>query len=396
MSKLFFITSTYPDLSAGGAIIRKSQVELFREANIQTWVIVPNYYSNKNIVDATSKICQISAGSKLNYFNEVLQKAGIIEDAHKVWISNTVNFLVDKVKPCDIVFCVSGGQLETFIIGSQLKAITGCRYIANLHDPIINATAKGKKIRLKSSNFPHVNRDRVEKKYLRNVDYIFTCSRDYKEILKDKYPELRNKVQNSYFGYITSYSPSFVKEEKLFMPLRIGYGGNMGKEQSPELLGMVAEKMMNVEAYFFGNISNNHYLKASHKNVTIKEHLKQVEFLEYMYANIDIAFLSLVGDLSTLCIPSKLYEYINLELPMIAVVGGDAARIVSEYGIGVVCEYSESSVEQAILRFMEPGFYLECLYNIKNVKELWSMSNQSRKMLEKVASLVTTDNIGKV
>ena len=59
------------------------------------------------------------------------------------------------------------------------------------------------------------------------------------------------------------------------------------------------------------------------------------EFLKFMIENIDIGFVSLANDYLGACVPSKIYEYINLGLPIIgALPNGDGLDIINKNNYG--------------------------------------------------------------
>lgn len=390
MGSVYFITTAYPGIAGygGGALIRKGEVEILRQNGFDTWVIIPDKSIKQSIIDNEEKIIRIAFKQKKHLLKVIMQKAGVIEDAGIDWINNVVEYLQNHIKTSDIVFCVTGGGLDTVIAGSKLKKISQCKFLVNFHDPVINSHVYGKKIRLKSSTFFHVNRDQVEKKYLHNVDCIITSSASYEAAILDKYPQLlQGKTQTFHFGYIKNFQPQTEKRKTFFFPIKIGYGGNMGMEQSPEILAKVVSRMDDVQAYFLGDIQNNKYLRKPIRNVHCIDSLNHEQYLAYMYQNIDIAFLSLDGDLSALCVPSKLYEYINLGIPIIAVVKGDACKIVIENGIGIVCDYDEIAIRDAIIQMKDPQVYKKYFDAIAIHKEHWSMKMQSVKMIEKIKQI---------
>ena len=390
MGKVYFITRTYPGVSGigGGALIRVGQVETFRENGLDTWIIAPNFSSSENIKDEEKKILLYPFNTKLHLLYSLLDKLGLIEDYYSNWISNSLKELTSIVQKNDIVFCTSGGELGSIILGSKLKKITGCSFVINFHDPILYAKAFGKKVKLKGSRFFHVCKDKTEALYLENADFIYTSSDVYKKALCKKYPLLKGKIRNSYFGYIKEYNGTVDNEPKIKRPICIAYGGSMGIEQSPEILAKAVAEMDGVNAYFFGDISSNEYLKKPIRNVHIMKHLPYEEYLAFLNENIDMTFLSLDGDLSEFCVPSKLFEYINLGIPMIAAVAGDAARIISEKNFGIACEYDEKSVRKAIEHLALTENYTQAWESLKKEKFEWAMSNQLKPLVNQLQKLI--------
>ncbi len=389
MGKVYFITRTYPGVSGvgGGALIRVGQVETFRENGLDTWVIAPNFSSSENIIDEEKKILLFPFNTKRHLLYSLLDKLGLIEDYYSNWISNSLKELSKIVQKNDVVLCTSGGELGSIILGSKIKKIIGCRFIVNFHDPVLYAKAFGKKVKLKGSRFFHVSKDKTEALYLENADYIYTSSDVYKQALCTKYPLIKEKIKNTYFGYIKEYNVPVCNKRKMKRPICIAYGGSMGKEQSPEILAKVVSEMNGVNAFFFGDISSNEFLKKPIRNVHIMKHLPYEEYLTFLNENIDMTFLSLDGDLSEFCVPSKLFEYINLGIPMIAAVAGDAARIISENNFGIACEYDEKSVRKAIEDLALNENYVKSCESLKKEKLVWSMTNQLKPLINQLQIL---------
>ena len=67
-------------------------------------------------------------------------------------------------------------------------------------------------------------------------------------------------------------------------------------------------------------------------------------FMSYLKNEADVGFLSLVDNISNYCVPSKLYEYINIGLPILAVINGDTKEIVNSNNLGVVCDNTRESI----------------------------------------------------
>ena len=93
--------------------------------------------------------------------------------------------------------------------------------------------------------------------------------------------------------------------------------------------------------YYIGNSKNYEPLN------------KNIHFVdEFMCENIDIGFLSLVKDYYGACVPSKLYEYLNLEVPIIAALPeGDALDIINTKSYGKACIYDDIKGLKNIIKF---------------------------------------------
>ena len=108
-----------------------------------------------------------------------------------------------------------------------------------------------------------------------------------------------------------------------------------------------------------------------------------------MCENIDIGFVSLTNKYYGACIPSKIYEYINLGLPMIGALPlGDGKDMINnmEYGIAVNFE-SIDKISQAIKKFEDKAYLDDKKNNIIKDKMKWNMKNtilEINKLLKKL------------
>jgi hypothetical protein len=156
----------------------------------------------------------------------------------------------------------------------------------------------------------------------------------------------------------------------------------MGEEQQPELLYRIFsafDKPENLEIYFIGNSENYKPLKGiQHKQVKFINYLPHVEFLEFMMENIDVGFVSLSNDYLGACVPSKIFEYINLEIPMIgALPDGDGKDIINDFGDGVACKYHDiAGLVEATKKFLDPLYFQYIKSNLSRDKDSWAMKSK--------------------
>ena len=377
--KIYFLTrSLYPYQKAGGGQIRLGQITFLKEFAWDITVIMPNYGQNKlKIVDHTIQI-------PLNYNIRLashLERIGFYEDYLDNWIKNAFDYLKEKVKKDDIVFATSGGELGMIKLGSLLKKELGCRFIVNYHDPLAYSLVNNLKL---NSKF-HISREKSEYKYLKNSDLIVTSSKLNQYSLIDKYPKWKNKIVNNYFGYIKQV---LLKPKKNRLELSIAYVGNMGNLQTPEILYEAYTRLdskENIKIYFIGDSKNYKPLKGiTDTNIVFIDYLPHEKFLEFMNNNIDIGFVSLTSDYLGACVPSKIYEYINLGLPMIgALPDGDGKEIINQNGYGISCMYDDiDGLTDAIEKFRDEEFLNQCKNKILADREIWSMKERIKEVDE--------------
>ena len=109
------------------------------------------------------------------------------------------------------------------------------------------------------------------------------------------------------------------------------------------------------------------------------------EFIAEFVAQIGAAFLSLHGDYYSYALPSKIFEYINLEKPVLASgPEGGLKRFVEENAIGYFSHYkSASELASNITRLVKhKGRLSEFGKNVQRIKPNFSTELQTRKLSE--------------
>ena len=354
--------------------MREAAVLILKRKGFKIKVIAPNYYTSKVIDNENYLITPFSE----NKISLVLQHIGIYNDYLDKWVDVSFNYLKDKITKDDILFCSSGDDFGTIILGYKLKIEVGCKFIVNHRDPLYKSKIYNQKLSTKKYNIPHVSREKLEKKVLKSADLIITSSSKYKTALEFKYPKLKNIINNN-FGFIKDFKETAQKTKK--EKFEIIYGGNMGSSQSPEILALAVIDLPNVKATFIGDYKKNKKLYALKDHINLLDTMSHGKYLEYLNENADAGFLSLTNDLSEYCVPSKLYEYINLELPILGYIKGQAKEIIIENKFGYVGNSIED-LKQKIIKLSNRENYNSISSNIKKNKHNWSMDKKLDEILK--------------
>lgn len=374
--KLFFLTRTYPDDKTGGALIRKGQIEHFRKYGYDVWIIAPNYLDKRIIYNQGEKciLYPLRIGIRCTILLEAL---GFCDDYLSNWAKNAAKYLQQYICADDIIFATSGGELGTLSLGAILKNKIGCKLIYNLHDPIGFTHVNGYFLKYYSIFSFHIPRDRIVKRYLLQADAVITSSISYMTFLNSKY-NIKN-IHACYFGYLTESNLHLQK--KVDDIVHIVYGGALSQLQHVDLFIKYAIKNPHIKISVIGNYLQKKNLLIYQDKVAFLHSMPQDEYLTYLSLNADIGFLSLDGPLSDLCIPSKLFEYINLGIPILAIIKGDTARIVEEYEYGVIATFSESSIQNALQLVANNDNRKKWKSNILRDRERWSMDFRIKEFI---------------
>jgi len=380
-TKIYYLTRAYaPYQNGGGALMRNGAVKYLQKLGWDVTVVMPNYGSTELKIENNMLLIPQNYNIKFALYFE---RVRFYEDYFDKWIKGAFEYLKERVNKENIIFATSGGELGMIKLGSLLKNKIGCKFVVNFRDPLDYSIVNGLKLDKKF----HVSREKQEQKYLENSDLIITSSQINQHSLQKKYPTLKEKIVNNYFGYIEKIELDNDNKESS-SKLRIAYVGNMGNLQEPEILYEIYKKLnnSNIEIYFIGNISSNRKLlnirELNDKNIKFIECLPHDKFLEFMSKNIDVGFVSLTSDYLGACVPSKIYEYINLELPMIgALPDGDGKDIINSREYGKAYKYNDiAGLSNAIERFLDFNYLKTIKSNIIRDKERWSMQNRIKEV----------------
>ncbi len=283
-NKIYYITRSYPPYQkGGGSLMRAGAVKHLQELGWNVIVIMPNYgEAEHSLID---NVWKISFPNSIRW-SIILQRIGYYEDYLDPWVRVALNYLKGKVKKNDIVFTTSGSELGTIKLGSLLKANVACKFIVNFRDPLSYSIVGG----VKFENRLHVSREKQEVKYIENADLVITSSCKYRDELKVKYPDLKEKIYNNYFGYINK--TDFLKyNKKESSKLKIAYVGTMTSLQKPEILYEVYNRLNpevknKVQICYIGDVKGYKALQ-NIKDAIFIDSLEHKEFIKFMLENID-------------------------------------------------------------------------------------------------------------
>lgn len=375
MKKIIYITRSYLPDKSGGILMRVATVDLLKKNGYEVEVFTPNYSDN-----------QVKRKNGITYFpivnsrlNVIKQRLGLIEDYMDEWVESAYAYLKEEIDGDDIIFATSGGELGTIKLGVKLKNFLGCKLLINLRDPIDYTRVNGKVLDRKI----HVNRDKIEKKYFLQADFIVTSSESNSNSLKDKYPEFSDKIINNYFGYIKKVELNTelnFKKNKI----KIFYGGIFGSLQKPEMI--IPWIPSNAEVHFIGNYRNYREISKyrTSEGVVFHEEMSHTDFLEFVQSEMDVAYLPLSDDYLGACVPSKLYEYINLGKPIIGILPyGDAFDIINNNQYGIAIHYKETNkIKSCLEKISQEENYLMYRKNILKDKENWGMEVRIKELVD--------------
>jgi hypothetical protein len=364
----------------GGQLIRSAQADLFRELGYRVRVVAPWYGAGEPPADDATLLIPSRMPLRVG---SALQHVGIIDDYLNDWARRTIRQLSGLVGADDLVFASSGGELSCLSVGSKLQRLTGCRYVANLHDPIAYSRVDGVRV----GRWLHVSRDRWEREYLENANLVITSTRAYGAALARKYPALTSRIRHAYFGYVEALP---VVDRRPRRPLQVCYGGTFLRIQSPERLAEVAVEVEGVNAVFIGSHESYRPLHPFRSDVTLLPAMNHAAYNDYLMRYVDVGFVSLADNQFRYCVPSKIFEYINAGIPILgALPRGEAASLINDAGYGIAMDFGDDAGLQDALRSLtDSARWNSCRSRILEDRAGWSLVAQQRGVFEEVLGLI--------
>lgn len=367
MSTIHYITrSIYPLSKGGGAKLRRSFIDYANEHNYSVKVYLIGHTQSKQL--ETKNIYIIDKPRFYNYrLSRLLERIGFYEDYLDLWIKPTVQKLMQNLKSDDQVIVTTGGELATIKIGYHLKNKRNIKTILHMRDPINYMSIDGVH---KRDNIPHIGRDSLVSKYINNYDLTVTHTHGLKKNLLD-HVDVQIKVIHTGYAKQIRCSRTIDLEKP-----RLLYLGTNSRAQKAEIIHNKLNN--NAELHYIGSKTNKNV-----NNRIYRKYLKIEEIERYVDTKkINIAYVSLSNKYYKVCVPSKIYEYVNLELPILGILPeGDASQYINDNNIGISVQPSEiTNINEYINSILSNySFYT---INIKKIKKSSSIDNHNRELLK--------------
>jgi glycosyltransferase involved in cell wall biosynthesis len=380
MNNLYYITRSYTHTSfSGGAIMREGAVNLLRQRGFN--VIVVTVSDSLETEVFSDDFIAIYAGKIPEKIRQHLQRFSLLPDYLAGWASKVVQYLINNVNSNDILFCSTGGDLASLMVGSAVKDEVGAKFVANFRDPVSYTNYYNNRL----GRYTHIPRNTYFKKILSNVDLIVTSSNSYKAYL-DTWISTE-KITN-HFGYLDStVAPCDFSLRKESKSLKTFFGGTLAKYQAPKLVYGFFKNNLNLSLDVYGH-SGSKQTEAT--NINFYKSLPRNEFLKKAVHSYDLGFVSLSDNYFGACIPSKIYEYINIGMPIIGFLPrGEARDIVNDNGYGYIAlPDSPNDLKKKVSDFFtDQSALFEINQNILRDRTGWSMSSKIIELSDKLKTI---------
>lgn len=331
MKKITLLVDNFtPDLGAASFRFESIVKELADKGNqINIIASYPNRIDLENFEEFEYENIQVIRINKKKLKENIFQRAfnyfNFFYEAIKIGIKTSKN--------SDLIIATSP-QLLVGVAGAIISKINKKKFILDIRDlwPDIVLDMGV----MKKYNPIYLFLKLLEKFMYKQSDYLVYNSSGFKEYLESKYSKERmSLITNGIDDYILDYfKDKQIKIEKK-EKYKILYAGNLGIAQDIKILVDLAKKREKIEIVLIGKGSQEKVIQdkindLKVENVKLISSIPRKELLQ-LYEEIDILFLQLKDiKMFEKTIPSKIFEYLATQKPIIYGVEGVAKKILKE------------------------------------------------------------------
>ena len=397
MRKLYFISQAFPPLGRGGAVIAGHTARILAKEGWDIKAITDGkrkgfflkWEYDWEFYEALKKEIEIEIIEPFQWgiVAEIAATLKLIPSLFINWAWK-VNRNLDKiVEPNrDGLIMAIYPCFADLYIARKMKEKFGFPLIVNFRDDFYGNMLAPSRYKQKLI--------KEEKEFLSIVDFIFVTTQSVKDNLVSIHNYPSEKIEVIYNGYEKPYDIEQVRQKEDI--IRIAYTGTIAKAQKPEVLNLAYRRLLEKYPELMGKVEIDiygqdgyyykYFLKKTIMNgISFKGFLPHYKLMNKLLNEIDVGFFSLANESVSYATPTKLFEYINLEKPILAALPrGEAWNIIEKHDIGLVSHYSDiSALAENIHRlFNEPELLERFRQNIRKIKPQFDMTIQVKKMSE--------------
>ena len=271
-----------------------------------------------------------------------------IPDARKFWVNPSVEYLLDELQNDDYDAIITTGPPHSLhLIGLQLKAKTGIRWIADFRDPW---TTIGYHKDLKLSEKAKNRHLELESEVLNKADEIIVTSFSTQR-------EFERKTEKPVHLITNGFDVESTEETNEYEKFQISHIGSLLSGRNPKKLWVALSELCSEKEGFkedlvltlAGKVSQTIIEDIENSglsgNLNFKGYVSHPEALEIQRESAVLLLIEIDSEDTRAIIPGKLFEYLASRKTIIGIgpEGWDAARIMAETKTGRTFSYSEKS-----------------------------------------------------
>ena len=309
-----------------------------------------------------------------------------IPDARKNWVKPSVKFLTDYIEANNIKTIITTGPPHSLhLIGLQLKAQLGVKWLADFRDPW---TTIGYHKALKLSKSSVEKHNTLESQVLQSADHIIVTSENTKKEFLSKTKQPITVITN---GYDTHHIERPEKDEKF----TLAHIGSLLSERNPKQLWAALKALISENENFRSafelkliGVVSDAILKTL-KDFDLESYINNIGYVshedaikEQMSSRV-LLMVEIDSEDTKVIIPGKLFEYMASGTPIMTVgpKDSDVETILKSTNTGQYFYYNdEEQIKSQILSYFEA--YKSNTLAVNAI----GLEQYSRKSLTKVLS----------
>ncbi|WP_178985089.1 glycosyltransferase family protein [Winogradskyella helgolandensis] len=282
-----------------------------------------------------------------------------IPDARKNWVKPSVSFLSDYIEKHKIETIITTGPPHSLhLIGLQLKATLGVKWVADFRDPW---TTIGYHKELKLTEASKTKHLGLEQDVLNLADEIIVTSNHTKNEFLTKTNQPISVITNGY----DSHSVRVEGKDELFT---LSHIGSLLSERNPVVLWETLSELIKENSAFseafklqlIGVVSDD-VIESIHQN-GLKDHVNVVgyvshdEALKFQMKSQLLLLIEIDSEDTKAIIPGKVFEYLISETPILAIgpKDSDVEQIIKSTNTGMYFNYQQKAeLKTQLLSYFE-------------------------------------------
>jgi glycosyltransferase involved in cell wall biosynthesis len=354
MKRILILTQYFPPEIGGGSQRSIGFAEELRDAGFEVTVIspFPSYLIRKEDRISKFKLYEKSLVNGITLLNTFVYASdrGSFLTRMLYYLSfsfsSTIVALL-KVKRTDFHLTISP-PLFNGISGIFIKLFKGSKFIFDIGDLWPESAVQLGYLKNKTAIYVA---EKLEKFIYRKADYVNVVTEITKKKLSNKFPFIKKLIWLPNFvrtDQIVKRDKNEVLQKDLNLDGKfiVGYAGNIGGAQGLRLIidsAKLTKHLSEIIYLIIGDGVDRGILeKEIHtnelNNVLLLPPVNRDLILDYL-SLFDVTIIPLVkNELFKFTIPSKLYEAMSSECPVILSVDGEARRILEKSNAGLYCE----------------------------------------------------------
>ncbi|WP_179319732.1 glycosyltransferase [Winogradskyella helgolandensis] len=312
-----------------------------------------------------------------------------IPDARKNWVKPSVSFLSDYIEKHKIETIITTGPPHSLhLIGLQLKATLGVKWVADFRDPW---TTIGYHKELKLTEASKIKHLGLEQDVLNSADEIIVTSNHTKNEFLTKTNQPISVITNGY----DSHSVRVEGKDELFT---LSHIGSLLSERNPVVLWETLSELIKENSAFseafklqlIGVVSDD-VIESIHQN-GLKDHVNIVgyvnhdEALKFQMKSQVLLLIEIDSEDTKAIIPGKVFEYLISETPILAIgpKDSDVEQIIKSTNTGTYFNYQQ----KAELKTQLLSYFEAFQNNALKVNAIGLQPYSRRALTEKLAGLL--------